>query len=1589
MSLPGVGKDANGLPTLIGVEERQLTQQQADYSNTLKAAQLVTGPDGDKLRNLLATNPTASAGLISGLAKVGAMPNNPLVNALTAIDKQTQVQRQLDIKKESNRISTDKFNSTPIGQIWSGIKGVVRGLAVAGQTGLEVVSAPIRQGIKDYQNDTAGKGGFGSFYTHTIPTGLEALPGQTTLFQATKELVQSGKVDLGAGFFPSEETGAGFAARQEQMKQAKVAFEVGGKTYYRPYSVFDPAAYLLTLGHPESSTARVITAIGDIGLSVATDPTLAFGKLKQATKLAQLASEGSTGLKAAKSAKEASLLKAQLDEAVTAVDNSLKQVHGASAVTKEQKTAAYLKNYQNMVKIKDEYGKINIDYDGIASFLSGSAGTHIIDTIANIDDWQKIQKLAKGRLTVEEAVTLAKATTREEALQAIAPFIANGKVMQGVLETGTTTTRALSKIVKGNSPVATQTMQGWEASSLSRKPIHDLLQGISNKYHAYVPDKGGTLVHISDKDKLVETVNGVARSLKLDNATIKTLLDTIALSSDPTVSGYTASAKLFDAVYAKYADRFTGEQLDKFKNLTKVFETERKNTQAYWAEQHAKGSDITFMVSNGKPVTLHSSHLDSELLNSFVYIPSGEEITNFIKSAKKFGDLRVKLDDALTQGTSIWKKSVMVRPAYITRNIAEEQIRVFATGHSSFFNHPLSAIAMFLGKDDGPKWRELLNKFDKVRNDVYGDSFKSVSTAEDLKSEEKAMDLINPYVDFMGTSLVGASGDGEINKIVRNLGYQKEVYGHPLWWDGFSNQIRILHNSEFVQRVLATKPGQEGRTVDYFLKGGGRKTLDYYLKNKSTDVQQFLNTKNGLMQYLFKGINTDGQQASVLARIEELAGAGGKSSSIIKKLLADGKVKIGNQTLEIPGSAKTAENSIKNASQISKGRKPLNDAQAEFTKQIKTAFENTGNWDNVKMTVPTQSFKRIGDKKGTVSQLVDKFFDTAIKLEKLSTMGPEWRQSYWDAIHNVVGALDKEALAALRETAPKSLGPLRNPFTGSNIGRTHPVWERMKYAAGDGNITLDEAHQYAANVANKTVSNLFYDASKKRLLFHQLRLIAPFGQAWFDTIHAWGNLAKENPLQIYKATKALDWLSSADSSALYTMTDAKDYYDPNQGFFFKDPTTGERKFFMPFAGAALNLLQGMSGHPRTSGPFALSATPQSFNFALGNGGVMPGFGPGVSISAAVLDALDKNPMKLLPAGLEEEAYRVLFPFGTPDLKNSGILNSALLSSNWSRILSSVSGVEPAFASAFAPSMNYLANSSDYNLDDPMDQKRLIKDSYNLAKYFTMWRGIFGAFMPIPFSLRPEALAKNKDGNTVLATSLWSDFKNLEKNAGSNKNKAYADFLDTYGPEQIFAIINTTTNQEPTNLPTYNLIKRDPSVVDKYSDVYGLFYPNGELSQALYRYQQQRGSFSKLAPKEIMQKATQIRYYAALDRLRTRSAAEGWDSAEFKSASQSLSKAYQQMDLSFTLDTGRHDRVIAQLKAAAYDPKLADSDALTGVRDYLYLRDQAIKASGMTTLNNAASAPQRTWLAQQAQDILKRNPDFQKIFYTYFKSELEK
>lgn len=1602
MSKPVVKKNPDGTWTITGVQENRLTQNQADYQQLVKASELLTGEEGERARSLITQTPTLSGGLLASLASYGAVPNNNLVKTLADIDAQTRAQRELDAFAEAQRISNEKFNSKFRGKLWSTLKGLVRGIAIISETPGEAIQASARTLKEDI--DAAVRGDI-NFWTRqpTDPTktredlGLSSGPGsilnQLKLTQVAKQLVAEKKIDLGAGFFPSEESGAGFAARKAQMDIAAVNVKVGDRTYQRPFYLADPVVNAITFGNADTSYGNVMVALGNLAFAIKTDTFIVYNRIKRAANEAERVARTSTGVKAAKAYQQKAILDAEIEELTARMNQASRELDNLVGPERAAKQDEFVAALNERVQKSDEYDNIVYDPEAVAGFLSSSAAAPAIDALSEITDWKEIWRLGKsagGRsgFNVEQAKAIAAASNREEVLSALAPFIAKGTVAAGVLDRGTATGKAVgemlsSRIVPGQVAQIVDSIKGLGARGFRKMPFYNKVVEAYNKGLTVVPR--GKAIHASDKDGLIDAIYSYGRITNVSAAKLDELADIVALTDDASEAGYTASARLFDEILAANIDKkYINPEL--LKEVTRIFRSGKDQMSTYWSARHAAGAKIDYVLSGNKKVTITGPHLDSEYLNSVVYLPDARELLDVISSVNKFGKVTEntkELTDFLTN--TVWKRIVLVRPAYIMRNIAEEQIRVLGTGHISFFNNPLMAMGMWLGRDGGSSWRAVLNKFDPFKNTVTDESFKLGSAKDEFAAEVMAHDVSESYIKFMTAGVSGI--DNDARSVMSFAGFQPRAYGHPRWWEGLANEIRILSNSIAGRAVARTGPTLDNQmaTVDYLLAGAGKDEWTQFAKLQKPEIRDWLLSPEGATTYLFTG--TDGTKAvSLLARIEEAAGMGGEASQAIKNLIAFGRIDKPGFKIEVPKGRQSAENSIRNAAAMSAGRKALKDANEEFADILKQSFDGKGNWDGLLMNVPEAKFQTTGKIGEIFTRVSEGFFNFAVKLEKTSTMGPEWRQSYWDAIYDISGALDAEAVAKLGSVAKKSLTPLTT-FKGQPIGKEHAVWKAFKTSKGDGNITAAEAHEYASFVASKRVADLFYDASRKRLIFHQLRLIAPFGAAWEDTIRKWGQIALDNPMEVYKIQKSLQWLTKPESSALYSLTDAKDYYDPNQGFFFNDPLDGQRKFFIPFLGTGLNFLSNLRTGQGLSkqGPYAIAATPQSLNFAFASGSIMPGFGPGLQMAVIALDELGVNPINIAPIGMRDSINKIIFPFGEPDLKQ-GVLEG-FLPGNWRRLLAFFPGQEESYAAAFAPVMNYLASGGNYDLNDIEDQAQLMRDTDKFAKWFTVFRGLFGLVSPFP--LQPQGLSTLDDGNVVLSTALYNDFKQLEVAAGGNYNKAYADFLDLYGPEAIFAIINTSSGA-PTNLMTYELIQREPEVVDLYPDTYGYAYPAGGFSTELYRWQRRAGEKQKFTSQELVQRATSLRFYAADDRLMARLISGDFSEEEYEEARKNLRDTYIKAGLSIETDPYKKARTKEQLRRMAADIRFEDSDAVAGLRDYLYLRDKALEAANIDndSLAKKGALPQREWLAGQAKKILQRNPEFYKFYYRFFKEELE-
>jgi len=1295
-------------------------------------------------------------------------------------------------------------------------------------------------------------------------------------------------------------------------------------------------------------------------------------------------------------------------------DRKLSEIIADKTLSAQDKVNAWQEQLKILSGLKAADGTTSFSYEKMADFLTGGFGTAGLERLAKITEWQKIWRASGKKIDAETAKALAAAETTEDVVSIIAPFILrSGKGNAGILKPGIIE-RAGDNFAERTSELANnlsfmlpaaRVLTGAAARIQHRMMHHvkvaQLFDGFQSGLKGQVELFGkplktayqtkvraGTLINIKDTDAMLEMVDDFGKAIKMDETVLNKLLDEIATGATSATRGYTASVKLLEAAFNQFADKIPSKMQDDWRKTTTAFKESNEQMSSYWASRHTSGAELEYITLNGKKIKLKGPHLESELLNGTVYIPSPAEFIKFTSKLARLpgGKTGIKVADTLI--SNWWKKSVLVRPAFVIRNIGEEQLRVFGTGHISFFNNPLMAMAMWMGRAEGPEWRKFLYAFDNYKHTIFNKDFSTGDDVADILNETMGHNIKNSYVDII-TSDRGGSFDDKSIKVLALSGIGPVTIGHPRFFDGVANQLRVLNADEMTRVVAGKTPKEvaaaiaagvkrEDAVVDYFFSGPGRKDLEDLYSAYGEEVQSWLKTREGLKEYLYTGKLSNGKDGSVLARVIETTGG----NSSLRQIVAFGKTNLEGVVYKIPRADVEAINSISNAKEIAKGRKALLTAQEQFAKQIEKTFKPAGNWDDMLVNVPSKN-RAFAEGKLDKLNIVDKFFDVATRLEKNSTFGPEFRQAYWDAINEIALALDAKAVAKLEEVAQSSLSPLVK-ITGKTSDK-HPVWSAFKAAKGDGPLSIEDAHAYADNYARNHVKELFYNASERRLIFHQLRLIGPFMNAWEDTIRRWTEIGLENPAQVYKGIKSLAWLQSPEASSLYQLTDARDYYNPEEGFFFNDPNSGQEMFWVPFVGTVMSKLAGgLTGNNYKGAPIAFATNPMSFNFALGGGSILPGMGPGVTLPINALATWNQSFSDNLPDGIKNW----LFPFGRSDF-SSGPL-AAILPANWNRIIGGGLGIKDTYSQTFKPVMAYLANGNNYNLDNPEDQAKLIRDTDLFSRWFGIMRGVVG--LVAPSALQVRGITSDGNGDAVTQIALYKDFQDMLVNNDNNYNQTVAEFLDLYGVSAVFAIISSSVGNAPTNWDSYKFVTENPDVVDKYGDIWGYVYPGGGLSQEMYKWNLLNNTKKKLTPKEMLEKANNTRYYAALDSILTKVDAGYMDKDQYKQAKNFLKTSMGGGPKSST-DFNKFSRVIYQLETLTKDKRFAEIPSVSGLRDYLYLRNIALsnlnKGPTDKMLGKGEEVmAQRAWLSEQAVWIIKDNPDFQKIFYQFFADELE-
>ena len=910
-------------------------------------------------------------------------------------------------------------------------------------------------------------------------------------------------------------------------------------------------------------------------------------------------------------------------------------------------------------------------------------------------------------------------------------------------------------------------------------------------------------------------------------------------------------------------------------------------------EIYAAGADVPRVVtSDGKEIVLPNPQLESELAQGYLSLPSVESwdaaISNFTKAANnlalstdRFETIANIKDLASRFFDNFFRTGLLVfRVAYIVRNVAEMQVRMFLNGHHSMLSDPATMIGMTLGNSLTAKKAAEYNK-------LYRETAAEVSAQKGGKRASRAEieALIGPspvgkwekmFAPYRNTVLDTAFevGDDEALAALNGIEdyYNLTRMAHSLTdprvynsgvrqaWvpvafqeesakfnQGWAYELMMLQRSDISRLVVGGKERQFAdiqaggdimaeriRLVRSFMNDEQYQSARANLVAADARFAEIFADEDATMQYLFSGQN------SVFNRIHKLTRGDQRLLDFIRT-----------------GELKFADGVIRPRS-IPDAKKRVN----SFATVLKSEFNDTSwqKWfaeENVSVPWVDSLNKTNGN------FLVNGFFRIASKVERLGAVGPEFRLAYWDRIAELAPALRGADVARARKAAATTLGVLNrmNPDgTLAKIGDKHPAWKALDNAeknGGDGFLTLDEIHELAMSYAADDVSKLFYDAANRNNFWWNMRLIVPFGQAWGNTIETWSKLAAKKPIQVYKAQKALNAMIESGSSAVYDAGQEMMAYgqyapgsapweqDTNGGFFYNNQY-GDTSFMFPFLGrmaaTPMQVWGRMTGTP-TPDALPIESPVSSLNLAMGGNSILPGIGP---VGAAALNILPDDMLISEVGQLSAEVN----PFGEKNIVEAAV--PAWLS----KLLGGVGSV-PVLGEAAGPFLDVLAETNKNKhlresfailsttgnypdmMTNPDTARKFQEDAIALSKAMLFTTGLIQNFLPatpIPQEAMvlkgDEVQGDLEDQDPVLYTigmmnSLYQQY--LPRN-GYDSSEARQEFVKDFGPAALFA--TTGDWKALTRIPTSQALRwaqDNPEIAKAHQDDFGLFFPQGDSS----------------------------------------------------------------------------------------------------------------------------------------------------------------
>jgi len=1249
-------------------------------------------------------------------------------------------------------------------------------------------------------------------------------------------------------------------------------------------------------------------------------------------------------------------------------------------------------------------GQLGKDFTTPLKFMLGRKFQQIAEIVARETEPVKIERFFGRKLDSEMVQALTAAKTSDEVLgvflehmgvEGIDPRNIRHSLSLGIqAQSGKLVTNPLARLV----------------DPISLAPVH-FMETVSKSFNRFYVRN--VTLQLGDLTKLSNGVEdwissasfgkflGKARQEEIINIT-KTALYKATTNQERAVAVEKGIGLLVGDIGKKLS--LKPEEIDKLINLTKISGKEKNIHTAYSTTSAINDANPTIIKANGIAVNLPGGILEHQVLNDMVNLPDSkavfEAINNYTLNSA-FGRYRqVKI---LTEELGdIWRTAQLVlRVAYVWRNIAEMQMRQMFSGHSSIINHPISFIAMMVGNPEGGPFKKLVARASKYQYSAMDVAF---------KTKDAEIELSDGIRGSMAQMARGHSVSDMRNGISRETNKYYEVVGseHPNFLEGLAHTINRFNSDKFAGPVvrLMRSGNEEGKHSfvqhlidDFDSPNSILKDFATSVFESNTGLRELL-LKDPALGFVKENISAedlfiylfDANQGDTYAgQIKSIMGSG-TQSNLILDLIADGKGVLENKGKSIQLNVPYAQ---KNTTTLEMAQ-----LEKEFTDRLKKNvspedFTGSSVISLVKTTERNLSKKNI-------NAVADWFFSGSTKLESRFNFGPEYQMAYWDFIGGYARMLNTDELKTLSKTAQKTLAP----FGRAGSLRVHPVLrvinkeiKRREKSPTDIFVTgtsLRTIDSMAYREATKYVKNLFYDAAAQNQWANAWRLVFPFAQAQYNTINKWGELFLANPKPAIRFAKAYNGLNQQGSNVIYDATGM--VYDDQQGFIYQDnPTdpTSPKKFKMPIVGSVMGALAG--GGMNMSDAMQVTAPVQSLNLALGQvNPLLPGVGPAIQGIFSVTG-------KVNAFGPVNDILRdIITPFGAP----KGIAD--FIFPSWiKKTVVAAMGNDVVGLRGVKDWASYLASSGNYgNGDNPLindaERTRLFNDAERISNNMGKIMGFFQSISPATPSQEILTKIKSPDNKVMFMTltMLRKSYQDIAQQNPGDHNKTVRLFAEKFGADNLLVTFGGTTSGSQGTTDAWTWLNNNPEEADKYArsggDIVPLFFPGGEYSLKYYNWQKQTGVRTALNPSQLEHEAESRVYAMLLSTISDEQIANHYPNFWYVEQVNALNKRFGGNKPMEFITTGSADEKISAIALALQDPKIQQSPVYKQIAEFYPQYQKFQDILNKANVSNYSQITSKGGLATLIQGDLKtlatklmfENPAFSRMYYGVFAGKIE-